>query len=241
MRTGDILCDENNVQKAVIIGKDARTPWTIYGEKVWIAVATAANRFSFTTWDLSNIVVPNLELTDYRPVLSCKSGACDTGKGSFVSCATEEYNMDVCCCGEINKQNSASKTESILTLYAGAEAASLATSVETSAGVFSLPRMEVLMRVYQSRTRIDELDPTVEQCPDFALSNWGFRPIRQTSKWSLFSRTKPDNELRCVWSSSVNVLYPSTMSGCIRQDGYVHFRSRWNEFGVIPCLEIPAL
>ena len=88
-------------------------------------------------------------------------------------------------------------------------------------GAMDMPSIDEAMRMYQIRSKLDGLDPTAEAYPTFKMSNWGFGSV---SGVNLFSALE----------------YSSNFAWYVGSDGCVGTTSKYNQYGCVASLEIPA-
>ena len=230
-RHGEILYDINNQPAAVITGSYASNgeePWTIRGRKVWIAVALASKRGVDKTWNTSSsdtnyVDIPTIENPNTSFKLASNNTASD-GTSQWVSSLSTEEHMD----GSFlyvsqPTKGSTELTDAILAYNANYMAAQFCrTVVLKDLGAMALPSIDVLMRIYQSRTVIDDLDTTASANTAKKLSAWGFGSTNNNFVFSALEYTDKYG----AWS--------------IYSNGLVDFRGKNAQFGCIPALEIPA-
>lgn len=88
-----------------------------------------------------------------------------------------------------------------------------------------LPSLQVLMRIYQSRKIIDNIDPTVSIFPENSLEKW---LISSNGVWN------------CIHTSQQ---YDNENQWCINVGGYVLYTdigyNKSMPYGVLPIIEIP--
>ena len=84
-----------------------------------------------------------------------------------------------------------------------------------------LPSIDVLMRIYQSRTVIDNIDPTATANAAKKLTAWGFGSADGAFVWSA-----SESDSSFVWGVSSN---GNSANG--NKNGW---------YGCVPALEIPA-
>ena len=222
-RHGEILYDTNGDPAAVIIGSyesGGVAPWNIRGRRVWIAVACMSKRTDSLSWGgygtdiptITNSVLTSNQLNDSNT---------GTGSGNYVSSHTTEAQMD----RAFNDTGTSDELTTKILEYGAANsieypAAEYCDSIVLQDGThMDLPNMEVLMRIYQARELIDELDPTLEASGETSTEDWWLWP----------------------WSSSE---YSSTYARNMRWDGNVNninvksFDSNLTQ--ALPALEIEA-
>ena len=84
-----------------------------------------------------------------------------------------------------------------------------------------LPSIDVLMRIYQARTIIDDLDTTAAANTAKKLGNWGFGSVGSAGVWSA-----SENNSNHAWH--------------VYSNGSLNYNSKNYQYGVVPALEIPA-
>lgn len=231
-RHGEILYDTNNQPAAVITGSyssNGEEPWTIRGREVWIAVALASKRGVSKPWcagtfssstgygvDITTIENPG---TNWK--LASNNTAAD-GSGPYVSTQSTESHMDASFTYSQAVKGSEGLTDAILAYNGSMQAAAYCRTITLAdLGKMDLPSIDVIMRIYQSRTVIDSLDITVAANTAKKLSNWGFG-----SAYGVH-----------VWSASE---YNSTSAWIVHENGAPTSSGKHSQIGVVPALEIPA-
>ena len=231
-RHGEILYDTNGQPAAVITGSYASRgaePWTIRGKQVWIAVALAAIRGVSLTWGLNSVSdnstnttdIPSIENPGTNWKLASNNTAAD-GSGPYVSTQSTESHMDASFTYSQAVKGSEGLTDAILAYNGSMQAAAYCRTITLAdLGKMDLPSIDVIMRIYQSRTVIDSLDITVAANTAKKLSNWGFG-----SAYGVH-----------VWSASE---YNSTSAWIVHENGAPTSSGKHSQIGVVPALEIPA-
>ena len=231
-RHGEILYDTSGQPAAVITGSYASRgaePWNIRGKQVWIAVALASKRGVSKPWctgtsssstgygvDITTIENPG---TNWK--LAPNNTAAD-GSGSYVSTQSTEAHMDQSFTYSQTVKDSEGLTDAILAYNSGMQAAQYCRTITLAdLGTMDLPSIDVLMRIYQARTIIDGLDTTAAANTTKKLSNWGFGSANGAY----------------VWSASESSSYGAWN---VYSNGDLSSNLKYNQFGVVPALEIPA-
>ncbi len=231
-RHGEILYDTSGQPAAVITGSYASRgaePWTIRGKKVWIAVALASKRGVSKPWcagisssstgygvDITTIENPG---NNWR--LATNNTAADS-TGACVSTQSTEAHMDQSFTYSQTVKNSEGLTDAILAYNSSMQAAAYCRGITLAdLGKMDLPSIDVLMRIYQARTIIDDLDTTAAANTAKKLGNWGFGSASGTSVWSA-----SENNSNHAWH--------------VYSNGSLNYNSKNYQYGVVPALEIPA-
>ena len=232
IRHGEILYDTSGQPAAVITGSYASRgaePWTIRGKKVWIAVALASKRGVSKPWcagisssstgygvDITTIENPG---NNWR--LATNNTAADS-TGTCVSTQSTEAHMDQSFTYSQTVKNSEGLTDAILAYSSLMQAAAYCRGITLAdLGKMDLPSIDVLMRIYQARTIIDNLDTTAAANTTKKLSNWGFGSADGAA----------------VWSASEAISYGAWY---VTSSGGSNNPYKYTRFGVVPALEIPA-
>ena len=120
-------------------------------------------------------------------------------------------------------KNSKELTNAILAYNANYMAAKFcrAVTLADGFGAMDLPSIDVLMRIYQARTVIDSLDSTATANAAKKLTAWGFGSA----------------DGAYVWSASEN---NSNYAWHVYSGGILTCYAKYNRFGCVPALEIPA-
>lgn len=153
--------------------------------------------------------------------------------GDVVSILSTEEHMDnTVTCNTINLQTSKYLTDIISNNYNLNDFHAFKFCRDLKVSEFSnygcdLPSIDVLMRIYQSRTIIDNLDPTVIHNNDFNLTDWFLSA--EDGAYAHASSERYNEWGEYAWRIS--------SKGAI--DGWRSDGKSWR-WGVIPCLEIPA-
>ena len=232
VKHGDILYDTDGQPAAVITGSrhsEGREPWNIRGRRVWIAVGLASKRGVNKTWCTSTIssdVSCNTDLrTIENPTWKPKLAANNIGEdntGTFVSRRSTEAHMDASFTYSQTVKNSEELTDAILAYSSSMQAAAYCRTISLSRfRNMDLPSIDVLMRIYQSRNIIDELDTTVAENTTKKMSNWGFNSLDGPYVWSASER------------NALNAWF-------IHSEGLIGNNNKDLRIGVVPVLEIPA-
>ena len=231
-RHGEILYDTSGQPAAVITGSYASggaEPWTIRGKQVWIAVALASKRGVSKPWctgtsssstgygvDITTIENPG---NNWRLALN-NTGA--DKNGSYVSAQSTEAHMDASFTYSQTVKNSEGLTDAILAYNSSMQAAAYCRGITLAdLGKMDLPSIDVLMRIYQARTIIDDLDTTAAANTAKKLGNWGFGSVGSAGVWSA-----SESNNYSVWS--------------VASTGVLNDYGKNTQFGVVPALEIPA-
>lgn len=222
---GKILYDTNGEPAAIITGSYAsngKEPWNIRGHKLWIAVACMSKRtMENIAWGGNGIDIPTItnSIVTQNQLNDSKTG---TGSGNCVSIHTTEVQMDAAF-NDIGTSDEL--TTKILEYgtthnieYPAAEYCN--TIVLADGSHMDLPRIEVLMRIYQSRDRIDKLDPTLKASGESSTNSWWKYPYASSEISSNFAR-------------GINFT-SGNASGDGRKDGQYYW------YQALPALEIPA-
>lgn len=234
-RHGEILFDAGGVPVAVITGSFAsggEEPWNIFGKKVWIAVATAQNRVIMKPgW--YGMAIPGMDAVNVASWKLAENSTAEDGTGTFVSSKSTEADMDATFAQDAG-QDSKRKTDLFLqgghpessTPDAATWCRSIVPLVGSTPTPMDVPRMSVLMRIYQARAVINDMDVMAPMHPEKRLSgtSWG------TSRLSVFSSSVDG---RSTKSYAWHIYYNG-------EADYTAYRNRSEVQGVIPCLEIPA-
>ena len=230
-RHGEIIYDTDGNPAAVIVGSFASNgaePFTINGQKKWLAVGLASKRGVSLGWvagTTNSAAGYNVDITTIANVslTSSKLGSSNTaaaGTGNYVSSQCTDADMDAA----FNEtETSKSLTTKILAYNANMQAAKHCRSITlASLGAMDLPSIDALMRIYQMRDIIDALDPTAaaNSAKKLSQATWGFG--------STYS---------CVWSASE---LSATYAWCVRYNGFVNNYAKYSAYGVCPVLEIDA-
>lgn len=228
-RHGEILYDTSNNPAAVITGSylsGGKEPWCIRGRYVWLAFALASKRGVDKTWNLSSSDTNYVDITTIEnPGTSWKLAANNTaadGSGSYVSTLSTEAHMDASFTYAQAVKNSKELTDAILAYNASYMAAQFCRSVTLkNLGAMDLPSIDVLMRLYQTRSVVDALDSTASANSAKKLSAWGFGSADGSLVWS---------------ASECN----SSNAWHVNSDGNLGYNGKNRRFGCVPSLEIPA-
>lgn len=232
VKHGDILYDTDGQPAAVITGSwhsEGREPWNIRGRRVWIAVGLASKRAKNVTYcaspSISNyscsVEIPTIE----GPVINWKLATNNTlpdTNSSYVSINSTELHMDESFIYSNVVKNSEELTDAILAYISDMQAAWYCRRVIlNNLGPMDLPSVDALMRIYQTRSSIDDIDPTASSNALKKMSVWGFA----SDKMFVFSASQ----------------YSSNLVISIGRDGFVtQGINKAERLGVIPVKEIPA-
>ena len=204
-------------------------PWNIRGKQVWIAVALASKRGVSKPWCTGTsssstgygVDITTIENPGNNWKLASNNTAAD-GSGSYVSTQSTEAHMDQSFTYSQTVKDSEGLTDAILAYNSGMQAAQYCRTITLAdLGKMDLPSIDVLMRIYQARTIIDGLDTTAAANTTKKLSNWGFGSATGAYVWSASE---------CNSSNAWTVLSNGTLTN----------NTKYNQFGVVPALEIPA-
>lgn len=214
LRHGEILYDTNGDPAAVIIGSyesGGAEPWNIRGRRVWIAVACMSKRTESISWGGYGTDIPTITNS---VLTSGQLNNSNTGSssGNYVSTHTTEAQMDAA----FNDTGTSDELTTKILDYGEANsieypAAEYCDSIVLADGRhMDLPSMDVLMRIYQSRYIIDELDPTLASSGESSSDSWWGYP------WS--SCESSSNRARTMyWSGSVNYTDAKSFSSSSNQ------------------------
>ena len=227
---GMIINDTSGRPAAVVIGSFASggaLPWNIRGRRVWIAVALASKRGINQPWNLSSsdenfVDIPTIENPTNSWRLAGNPASAD-GTGPYVSPLSTEAHMDASFVFSNTVKNSKELTSAILARNANYMAAKFcrAVTLADGFGAMDLPSIDVLMRIYQARTVIDSLDSTATANAAKKLTAWGFGSAGGAYVWS---------------ASELN----SSSAWHVSSGGSLVNSGKYNLFGCVPALEIPA-
>ena len=227
---GRIINDTSGQPAAVVTGSYASggaLPWNIRGRQVWIAVALASRRGVSQSWNLSSgdtnyVDIPTIENPTTNWQLAANNTSAD-GTGQYVSSLSTEAHMDGSFTFSTSVKNSKELTSEILAYNANYMAAKFCRTVSLAGGfgAMDLPSIDVLMRIYQSRTVIDSLDSTATANAAKKLTAWGFGSA----------------DGAYVWSASE---YNSASAWYVNSGGGLSYTGKSYRFGCVPALEIPA-
>lgn len=227
---GKIINDISGQPAAVVIGSFASggaLPWNIRGRRVWIAVALAAKRGTDQSWNLSSddtsfVDIVTIENPTNNWQLAANNTSAD-GTGSCVSSLSTEAHMDASFVYSSTVKNSKELTSAILAHNANYMAAKFcrAVTLADGFGAMDMPSIDVLMRIYQARTVIDNIDPTVTANAAKKLTNWSFGSAGGFYVWSASEHSR-------------NYAWAVDFGGNLRAT-YKDLR-----IGCVPALEIPA-
>ena len=144
--------------------------------RVWIAVALASKRAYSKKWcsDSSSSCSTDISSIE-NPVVTFKLATSNTrpdSSGNYVSTQSTEAHMDQSFTYKEAVKNSKELTDAILAYNSGMQAAQFYRTITLAEfGKMDLPSIDVLMHIYQARTRIDALDSTASANPEMKLSN----------------------------------------------------------------------
>ena len=192
-RHGEILYDTSGQPTAVIIGSyesGGVEPWNIRGRRVWIAVACMSKRTESISWGGYGTDIPTITNSVYT---SNQLNNSNTGSssGNYVSTYTTEAQMDAA----FNDTGTSDELTTKILDYGKANsidypAAEYCDSIVLADGThMDLPSMDVLMRIYQSRYIIDELDPTLASSGESSSDSWWLFPWSSCEYSSSYART----------------------------------------------------
>lgn len=231
---GSLLYDASGAPVAVVLGSQSSggdAPWEIFGRRVWLAVALASCR---TTARLgwNGATVPGAAQGIVRiPGQLSRSNTGEDGGGDRISIRSTEENMDATVPDDA-AQDSRAATDALLASGApvGQESAaarfcrSVVPLVNGVPTPMDLPRVSVLMRVYQSRDTVDAFDDIAQGNRALMLGSdcWGSGTTEMT------------------WSSSVYGPQAQTMAFTVTAAGTLSNYYRSYALDVVPCLEIPV-
>mgnify|MGYP005939690367 FL=1 len=199
--------------------------------RVWIAVALASKRAYSKKWcsDSSSSCSTDISSIE-NPVVTFKLATSNTrpdSSGNYVSTQSTEAHMDQSFTYKEAVKNSKELTDAILAYNSGMQAAQFYRTITLAEfGKMDLPSIDVLMHIYQARTRIDALDPTASANTEMKLSNWVFKQM--VSNWG-------ENRVYSANQSSPMCVIPVYFSGKIDTS-----TGKYRPFGVIPVKEIDA-
>ena len=191
-RHGEILYDTSGQPTAVIIGSyesGGVAPWNIRGRRVWIAVACMSKRTESISWGGYGTDIPTITNSVYT---SNQLNNSNTGSssGNYVSTYTTEAQMDAA----FNDTGTSDELTTKILDYGKANsidypAAEYCDSIVLADGThMDLPSMDVLMRIYQSRYIIDDLDPTLASSGYSSSEDWWYYPWSSCEGSSLSAR-----------------------------------------------------
>lgn len=222
-RHGEILYDTNGDPAAIVIGSYASggaEPWNIRGRRVWIAAACMSKRTESISWGGYGTDIPTItnSVLTSNQLNNSNTGS---GTGNYVSTYTTESQMD-----KVFNDIGTSDELTTKILDYGTQnsieypAAKYCDSIVLANGLhMDLPNMEVLMRIYQARDMIDELDPTLEASGESSTYSWWYYPWSSSETSSRLAR----------------VMY---VTGFVNRNGIKSNSS--SRFQAFPALEIEA-
>lgn len=248
-RHGEVLYNAAGDPVAVVCGSFASNgdePWNIFGNKVWLAVATAQFRVrgKLTGYDQVYLRQVNpVDVTSWQ--LAPDNTSADTtdpdgSPGRFVSSLTTEAHMDATLAQDAN-QDSKRKTDILVVDNSpmfGAEepenaryCRSLVPIVDGTPTKMDLPRISALLRIYQARDLIDAIDPTAAVYSSNRL---------QQSTWGKFTGSMSNTSNMGSFVSSSSFLNYAGPAWDVTSAGYLAYAGRIDRTSVVPVLEIPA-
>ena len=179
-RHGEVLYDTNGDPAAVIIGSYASggtEPWNIRGRRVWLAVACMSKRTDSLAWSINSVDISTIVNSTYT-LNSLNISNNGSGSGNYVSTYTTETQMD----SAFNDTGTSDELTAKIIQYGTQNsieypAAEYCDSIVLADGThMDLPSMDVLMRIYQSRYIIDDLDPTLASSGYSSSEDWWYYP-----------------------------------------------------------------
>lgn len=222
METGGLILNNTNGNPvAMMVGSlesGGRLPWNIFGKRVWLAVGLASVRGSIV-FGQENVSLSGQQIVTFNPVLAASNSGPITG-GNYVSSYATEAQLDAAVPSDAG-QDSTAKTNVVISMNAAKHCRSY---VLQDYGPMDLPRISVLMRVYQMRHFIDANDPT--------LTSHSANTALNENMWGTMSTY---NQYLSSSIASTRYMLGVARSGMVTTD-----YARRYAYGTLPCLEIPA-
>ena len=165
-------------------------PWNIRGRRVWLAVACMSKRTNGIAWGTNRVDIPTITNSIFTSNQLNDSNT-GTGTGNYVSTHTTEAQMDAA----FNDIGTSDELTTKILDYGATNsieypAAEYCDSIVLANGKhMDLPSMDVLMRMYQAREMIDEVDPTLASSGESSTDSWWSYPWSSCETSSYYART----------------------------------------------------